>query len=262
MVGVLWIYRDLTLVMAAITFGYYFGFFVNWVFLRRLYGRQPFHLHPPTLSRMIRISSWVAFVGGVNGLFLATDVIVLSKLQGEAAVGFYNTAGRFLTLAFLFIDSVGTALLPVLSDLYHRSEAEFRKLSRMAFRCFTLGIFFFITVVGYFSDFWVTWIFGKEFLFSARILRVLVWVVLFLGNSYFIGRLLFIANAQKYDFMAVSGVCVLNAVLCYFFTRQWGPMGTASAVLISVIFLFLIHLYFLRSKVFMPREPEMKAAHS
>ncbi len=246
------VYRSLELAMAAITVSYYAGFLANLFVLPRVFGGPRAKFDDATFSRMIRVSMWVAFVGGVNTLFLSTDVIVLSKMIGETTVGYYNAAGKFLVLAFLFIDSFGTALFPFLSRMHHESETRFKQLTQTAIRWLMAGLFLFIGLVYCFSGFWVRLLFGHEFEPSGELLRILIWVVLFLGNSYFLGRVLFIANAQKYDFIAVSAVCVLNEVLSVFCTYHWGAAGTASATLVSVIFLFLMHWAFFRAKVFRP----------
>ncbi len=251
-VAALVIYGSLELAMAAITVSYFIGFFANLALLPRVFSGPRPPLERKTFSRMLKVSLWVAFVGGVNSLFLSTDVIVLSKMQGETAVGFYNAAGKFLVLAFLFIDSFGTALFPFLSRMHHESEERFRDLTETAIRWLMAGLFLFIALVFCFSDFWIKLLFGSEFGPSAGLLRVLVWVVLFLGNSYFLGRVLFIANAQKYDFAAVAAACLLNGATSVYCTSRWGALGTASATLGSVAFLFFAHWAIFRLKVFKP----------
>ena len=244
------VWHELAPVIAAVAVGNFTGLLANAVLVRREFGRGEFSADRELFARMFGVSAWLAFIGGVNSLFLSMDVIVLSKVRGEAAVGHYNAAGKFLTVAFLFIDSAGTALFPVLSGLHRDSPERFRRLAETAMRWLMAGFIFFIAVSWCFADVWVTLVFGPEFLPSAGLLRILAWIVLFLGNSYFMGRMFFIANAQKYDFISISAACAVNAVLCWAGAVRWGAAGTAAGALASTAFLFVCHAALFRAKVF------------
>ncbi len=248
--GVLLVFKDLFLISLSLLFSWYLGAFLNLVFVRRFIVMPEMKFEFNMAKEIVRGSFTLALIGGLSNIFLATDVIVLSKIRGEYDVGLYSAAYKFITLVFLFIDSVGISLLPVLSVSFKGSPEEFKIISERVLKYFVAFATFFIICIFFFSDKLVMLLFGREYLYSAKILSILVWVPLFLGGSYFLGKLFFAANMQKYDLLTLVFACLANLILNIPFTMRWGALGAASATLLSTAIFLALHIYFFSKKVF------------
>lgn len=244
------VYKSLLSVIIVISLTSYFGLLLDMVVINAHFFRQKLMLRREPVLRILKASFTLVLISGISSFFIVMDIIVLSKIKGELAVGLYSAAYKFVAFAFLFIDSIGLTLLPVMSQFYQNAIETFNSLVVVTFRYFAALALLFSVSVFLFSDKIIILIFGNSFAASASILNVLIWIPLFLGSSYFFGRMLFAANMQKYDLIAIFSACITGLALNVLFTMKWGYMGTAVAVLISTLFLFFLHFYFFYNKVF------------
>jgi len=249
-IAAIFVYRELLPVMLILSASAFIGFFLDFTVINSFLFRQRLLFQKETIRNIFGVSYVLALIAGVNSFFLLIDIIVLSKIKGEVPVAFYSVAYKFITFSFLFIDGIGMALFPVLVRCYRESTDRFRELSEGIFKYFLILAIPFIATVFFFSRDAIFLVFGSQYAASADILRLLIWVVPFLGGAYFLGKMLFVADMQRYDLLSLIGACGMNLLLNIFFTLRWGYYGTAIATLISVVFLFAMHLYFFRKKVF------------
>jgi len=246
---VLFKYQRLVPVVIAISSTYYLGLLVNWLVVNRFVFRHRLSLRTEVIRRIFRISAVLVLISGVNHLLLVTDIIILSKIKGAAPVGLYNAAYKFVTFSFLFIDSLGQTLLPLMSRFHQESSLHFKTALEITLKYFLAIILLFVLTIFFFSDRIVPLIFGDPFQEASTVLRVLIWVPLFLGTSYYLQRMLFVANKQRYDLISLCIVCLINLGLNIGFTIRWGAIGTAAATLISVALLLAFHIVFFQTKV-------------
>lgn len=223
---------------------------IKLAYLKYISVKPKFSFDRGIIKDILGTSFLLAIIGGLSSIFLATDVIVLSKIRGEFAVGLYSAAYKFVTLAFLFTDSIGMALLPFLASAYKNSAVLFKKISETTFKYFVILGFIFAVPIFFFSKEAVLFVFGRQFLASSAILNILVWASVLLSGSYFYGKILFTANLQKYDFFALLIGCIANLLLNIYFTIKWGYIGTAAATTVSAVLLFGAHFYFFYNKLF------------
>jgi O-antigen/teichoic acid export membrane protein len=171
--------------------------------------------------------------GVAASIYYYTDSVMLSLMQGDAAVGLYNAPYR-LVQALLFIPvAFNLSLFPVMSRLYETSKEslEFaceRSFKYMALLAIPIGIG--ITLL---ANRFILLVYGSEYALSAIALQILVWsiVMMFLGSSF--GTLLGAANRQQ-DFLKVLGIAaILNVLLNILLIPRYGYAGAGIATVIT-----------------------------
>jgi len=130
-------------------------------------------------------------------IYFNIDSVMLSKMKGEEAVGFYNAA-YLLVLALVFIStSVSNSVLPNIKRNLDGNpdiaRAVFkRSLMFLGAVSITLTVILFV-----FARPVIHLVYGNEYAISAVILLIIVWVVPFIFLTNFFGRYLGIVNLQK-----------------------------------------------------------------
>lgn len=248
-IAVMLIYKSLIPVAMVLLGGQLFSLLIKLIFFKRLSLKPKLSFNLGIITDIFKASFTMALISGISSFFLAIDVIVLSKIKGELSVGLYSAAYKFITLAFLFADSFGITLLPVLAKAYQDSKALFQELISISLKYFIVFAFAFAIPVFFFSPQLIAVIFGSGFINSSDILRILIFASIFFCGSYLYARMLFSANAQRYDLLSLVVACAVNLLLNIYFTLKWDYIGTAYATTVSAVILFLMHFYFFHKKV-------------
>ena len=153
--------------------------------------------------------SWPFAITGISiNLYLWTDSIILSLIQGSAAVGLYNASYK-LILVLLFIPIVfNNALFPLMSQYYISSKESlkltFEKLFKiMILVAIPIGIG---TVI--IANKIIIIIYGEEFIGAIIALQILIWstVLIFLRSPF--ERLLESSNKQ----LSVTKIFIIGAI--------------------------------------------------
>jgi len=247
---VLFTYRKLLPVIVVFSASAFLELLLSGYVLNRYLVRPQIRPDAGVLRAMVRESSSLAVIMGISSVFLTLDVLVLSRVRTAYDVGLYSAAFKFVTLAFLVNDSVGTSLLPLLSKAWQRGKADLARLAETTLKYFVVLVLLYIAVVTVFSEQLVRLVFGPTFAPSAALLQVLIWVPLIQGTAYFMSRMLLAAFRQQYDLLALAIACGLAVPLNYFLALAWGPLGTAAATLASYSIFLLLQYGFLLWQVF------------
>lgn len=216
------------------------GLLINLRITDKLLFRISLPLNADVFFSIFKISFVIALIGIVNNIFMATDVIVLSRIKEEADVGLYSAAYKFINIIAFFLDSVAITLLPVLSRMRKKYFNGIRGIVKTFFRYFMPSSILIAILVCFSSRRLILLIFGEQFIDSSLILNILIWAVFFRGSSLVLGKALFAVNMQNYDFFAHMAACIVNLFLSIYFTLQWGYIGTAVATFVSYGVLFFI----------------------
>jgi len=250
MLFVLLYYKNFLLVIIVMSLTSFLGLFLNLFFLNKFVIKYKICFIKNISKKILKTSFIFVSIAAISNIFLVTDIIVLSKIRGDQAVGIYSAACKFVALSFFFFESIGSILLPIISKMWQESILKFTKIIEITLKYFLIFIFIFIIFVYFFSDKIIYIIFGNNFSESIFLLHITIWNTLFLGGSYFISRVLLAMHMQKYDFFFLSIVSIVNLILNIWFTVLWGYTGTAIATVISGLLLLMINSYFLYKNIF------------
>lgn len=190
--------------------------------------------------RVFAAENWLATI------YTSLDVIVLSAMVGETAVGLYSAAWRYVRLGSVLAKSFTTAMFPMMTRAYFDSQSTFRQIAQQTFRAMCLVALPIIVGVSIIPDRVVDLIYRKEYAASAPILQVLIWVLLLEFLNPFLSHILFSQNKQRYS-MVVAGIGLVSNSLLMLVCIYWlGNVGAAYACVASGAIATGCYLYFTR----------------
>ena len=178
---------------------------------------------------------------GLTGMFgliyTHIDSVMLSAIQGDAVVGYYNAAYK-LVLVLLFIPSIsGTAIFPSMSKYYSILKVTVKSGIEKYFKyMIILGIPIGIGTTLLAKRF-IVLAFGFEYLYSITALQILIWTaVLTFAGAPFVKLL---ESANKQGIVArVSGICmIVNIILNLLLIPEYSYIGASVATVITEIVL-------------------------
>ncbi len=185
------------------------------------------------LKHLVRDWRVFAYENWLANLFDNLDVIVLSAVHGERAVGLYAAANRLLTLGLMVTQSYTTAVFPHLSRLFEASKERFQRLSEGSLKYMLALILPGVGAVAVLSHEIILLLYGETYAATIPILQVLIWVLVLHFVNPFLSHLLFAQGKQQR-----SLVVALVSLLCHAGLAAWwipasGSVGAAWALLAS-----------------------------
>ncbi|WP_414468849.1 flippase [Methanobacterium sp. ACI-7] len=175
---------------------------------------------------------------GISGMiYTYIDSVMLSLIQNNEVVGWYNGAYR-LTLILLFIPNViNLAIFPKMAQYYDSNKNSLNLMYQRYFKyMIVLGIptGFLITIL---ADRIILLILGTGFLQSIVALQILIWTIVFTFAGAAFVQLLQSINKQVI-ITKISGICVIiNIILNLILIPKYSYIGASYATLITEIIL-------------------------
>ena len=175
---------------------------------------------------------------GISGMiYTYIDSVMLSLIQGNEVVGWYNAAYR-LILVLLFIPNViNLAVFPKMSQYYDSSKNSLNLIYERYFKyMIILGIPIGagITIL---ANKIILLIFGTGYLQSVIALQILIWTIVFTFAGAAFVQLLQSINKQLI-ITKISGFCVIvNIILNLVLISKFSYIGASYATVITEIIL-------------------------
>ena len=177
--------------------------------------------------RVFAAENWMATI------YTNLDVLVLSGVAGEAAVGLYSAAWKFVRLGSVFAKSFTTAVFPVMSRMYVDSRDSFHRLFQHTIRIMCVIAMPAIVGVSVLPDRIVDLLYKEEFADAAPILRILIWVLLLEFLNPFLSHVLFAQGKQQRSMYVAAISLGVNSVATYLLVREYGAMGAAAGCIVG-----------------------------
>jgi O-antigen/teichoic acid export membrane protein len=197
-----------------------------------------------TIRNLLRVGYPFMLVNVLTYVFQKADVLLLSVIKGDAAVGWYGAAYNFLDVIMFLPLAYTVAIFPRLSRAAHHKDEELRNVLIQSLKhLFCFGLFFAVTIA-VFADQLILWIYKEAFVNSVVLLRVLILGLVFMFPNSLMGYVLFSKHKQEQLVKVFVVNLAVNVLLNLFAIPKYGPLGAALAMLVSLMssFLFLIFL--------------------
>jgi O-antigen/teichoic acid export membrane protein len=184
-------------------------------------------------------------LSGIFGtLYYWIDSVMLSYMQGDTAVGWYNAAYR-LFVFILFIPTIfNNALFPAMSRFFLTSHDSFRLsfdtyFKYMAILALPLGVG--TTLL---AGRIILFIYNSQYSNSILALQILIWSAVFICFSNTFGCLAGSANMQKAS-MKIAGICMvinvaLNLMIIPVYSYIGASVTTVATELLSLALYFIL----------------------
>ena len=219
--------------------------------LRRLTGSLRLHFDMAEAKRMLR-AGFPYFMSGVFlVIYMQVDIVIISLLLDERAVGWYGTADQLFG-TFLFIPTVFiTAVFPALSRLYATGADSLPMLMRKSWDMLILlaipiglGL---LVVAGPL----VVLLFGPEFAPSGPILALMGIVLILTYQNILLGKFL-VATDRQNSWTIVMAVTAIVSVPLDFLLVPWcqrqfgnGAIGGALSFILTELAMNIVGIWLL-----------------
>ncbi|MFH1788686.1 MAG: flippase, partial [Candidatus Altiarchaeota archaeon] len=202
------------------------------------------------LKKAVKMALPLIFSGILGVTYYKVDILMLSYLKGDAAVGVYNAAFQIIG-ALLFVPTIlSTVLLPVMSRFYETSRESLNKTFELGMRyllILSLPMFLGLALL---ADRISLLVYGAEFAESAGPLAILSLSGLFLFMNYLLYNAINAINRQNVLPYIITVGLVVNIVLNAAFIPSYNFNGAAVATTISNGLVCAMYVAYLRrSKV-------------
>jgi O-antigen/teichoic acid export membrane protein len=180
----------------------------------------------------------------VASVYDRADIIILSKLAGDFAVGIYGIPYRiFSTLTILPYGLMGVLLPRYARATWNAdSEARCRKLLQALYSAALV----LILALWFIAPSLLIWILGAKFLLSAIPLRILIWATIPMFLNFGLNTIL-LASGREKVFMRTAAICtVVNVIANLLLVPRFSFVAAAAVTVLTECVLLLQNLFLLR----------------
>lgn len=210
--------------------------YIQWREIRNLNIRR--HLRP----------ALTVFIASVSvSIYLQIDNLLLGFLAGDRYVGYYAAANKLMRYVVLFITSVGSVMLPRLSNYWVEDKDAYYAYLQKTFAFIILISLPFSNYFYLFAEPIIQVMAGNEFLEAIVTMKILSPICLIVGVAYFFGYLvLYPQNQERIYTIAVTISAAMSIVLNYFLIDKFQQNGAAVVQVFSEMISITIMIYFVR----------------
>lgn len=200
-------------------------------------------------ARQILSSSWLMMLTTASVLiYMKIDQVIIRQMLDERAVGLYSAAIKLSEIWYFIPGIICVSLFPaIINSKKTDQKLYYSRLKRLYILVLVLSIIIAIIVSALAKPI-IYLLFGSDYLESISVLRIYAWSTIgfFLGmvSSYY----LLAENYMKIYFSSSFFVAVLNIVLNVLLIPKFGINGAAIATVVSYSFLFLVLLFFRKTR--------------
>jgi O-antigen/teichoic acid export membrane protein len=216
-------------------FAYFFGIFFSFILAILLAKNFLIYLRPKINYEFIKYylinGLPLALFGMLGFVFFTTDQIILGKLKGVEAVGYYSIATRIILILTTFPSLFLISLFPQLA-LSVSDKERLRNIFKKSIPFILLMSFLLFAFVLIFADF-LPLLFGQRYIPSIQPLKFLSIILLILPLTNLFDNFLFSINKQWQDFFITLFCALLNVALNFLLIPQYSIFGAIYATLIS-----------------------------
>jgi O-antigen/teichoic acid export membrane protein len=230
-----------------------FDFLISLFIANTRIKRIKFELDIGLCRKLFALAMPFVFLGVFNTIYHSVDIVMLSKIAGDSATGWYNAAYRLLN-ALLFVPAVFMgALFPVMSRFFASSRDSLVLAYRKSFQYLLMLALPLAVGVTLLADRIIIRIYGDVFVNSIAVLQILAWsTALVFLNNVFLTTLMSINRERTNTKILASGV-ILNVVLNFLLIPKYLHIGASIATLVAEVTFFVLASYSLaRSLHFLP----------
>jgi O-antigen/teichoic acid export membrane protein len=199
----------------------------------------------PELKRILHESFpfWVFFVLSV--IYFKADILMLATMQGDVAVGLYESAYKFIEASMFVPVSIINVLLPVMSRMFVTDKSAGHHVYIHASRLLAISILPVVIGISFFSRDIISLVFkDPNYLPAAPALSLLIWALLIIFLNAPVGNTIASSDRVHAYLPYAIGNTLLNIVLNVWFIRRYSYMGAAFTTVLTECTGFASQLWF------------------
>jgi O-antigen/teichoic acid export membrane protein len=199
------------------------------------------------MQRVMLAESWPLMASLLlQQLFTGVNVLLLQQLQGDAVVGWYDAARKWVD-ALVIIPSFFTfAVFPVMSRQAAQDRSGLQRSYQLSVKLLTMVALPAAVLVTLLATPLVGLLSGERFLpHGAIVLQILIWSILFGWINSLTNYVLIALNRQRYVLLASGARVVFTVVANLLFVRTFSYVASAWTIIggeLLLVVLFYVDL--------------------
>ncbi len=206
-----------------------------------------FHVDRNQLRKILYAGFPFGILFIVNIIHFKADIIMLSKMQGSMAVGFYEGAYRFIEASVFIPISIVNVLLPVMSRSFVTDKTAYANVFIHSARILATGILPVIILVSFFSQEIILLVLGNAYLPSVPALALLIWALFFMFLNAPMDNIIITSKKMRAFLPYSIGNALLNICLNFLLIPKYSFLGASFATVFTKLTMFIVKLYFAHS---------------
>ncbi|MFH0801962.1 MAG: flippase [bacterium] len=204
-------------------------------------------LNIPQLRNILMESFPQGIATFLSALYFNADIILVSKLAGDASVAYYSSAYKILSMVVFIPSAVMTTVFPLLSRNSGEPEALKQIFQKTFYYLQLIGIPVAALLMIYSRNV-IVFLFSQKYIASVEALNILAWAGAIIFGSTLLGYALVAINRQNLGIIIASLGLILNVALNLWWIPRYDFIGAAMATvatesLIAFLLLFVVQRY-------------------
>lgn len=182
-------------------------------------------------------------------LYAGIDTILLEKMAGEKAVGYYNASYKFVYQAIFIPIAFINSIFPLMSEYWNNNKEKLKVLFQKAYDYMVLIAIPLGVVVTVTAPKLIMLIYGEEYSPSILALQILIWGVVVMFMSIVFGYMMVALNEQRKSLVINSCALVLNISLNLLLIPLITFIGSSIATVLTELFVLTPTIYIIQKKM-------------
>lgn len=218
--------------------------FISWVLIRKYKLRLTPSHEPAIASLFLRMAAPFALAAIFARVYSSIDTILLSRMAGDAAVGWYSIPYK-ITYAFQFVPlALVAAAYPRFSEYYAQNRKRLARVLEQSVKYLLLVVAPVAVGIYLLARDIILALYTAEYLPSVLPLRILIVSLVFSYLSFPIGAFLNACDRQRAQTAIVGFVMATNILLNLLLIPRFGVVGAAIAAFAGNALLTLLGSWF------------------
>jgi O-antigen/teichoic acid export membrane protein len=209
----------------------------------RKFVRPRFEIDFGLWKHLLKESLPIALSSIILIIYIRTDIVMLSIMKGDVAVGYYSGASKLYETLILIPSAFMVSMFPIMSASFKNSKDRLIKSYRLSFRYLLIIILPIAIGTTLLADEFIFLLYGAEFAGSAFALQILIWALVFTSVNSVLLDLLTSINKQKLNTFSHTMCAIANVTLNFILIPILSYNGAAIATVVTTVVLFTASFY-------------------
>jgi O-antigen/teichoic acid export membrane protein len=184
---------------------------------------------------------------GITGIFttiyFTIDMVMLSFMVGDVAVGIYSSAYKVVTVFFTIYAAYNYVVFPLMSKFYINSKDLLKISYEKSLKYLFMMMLPIAIGVSFYSNDLIVLICGDKFILAGTALKILIWNVLFVMINGAASSLLN-SSGKEMVVTKINGIaCLINIIFNILLIYYLSYIGASIAAVITGILIFILINY-------------------
>jgi len=181
----------------------------------------------------------------VNVIAFRIDMVMLSMLKGDEAVGYYSAAYRLVEALIIIPSILSTSLYPVFSNFYVSAKETLNLVYEKAFKLLLIIGLPIAVGTTLLADKIILLIYGHEFSLAIPALKILIWTIPVIFIAFMLGTLFASINKQVLSLKISIFTTTLNIGANLLLIPKYSFLGAALATVMTYTASFILSYYYI-----------------